>query len=185
MTTRKPGQKRTRTRREHDRQEIARLRLHEYSQLEIAKTLGISLSTVKRELNHLHREWQAESQADTDEALSLELRRLEAVSREAWKGWELSLKEQTTTTEEGDSRKTRTATTSGDPRYLNTLLSAIERRCRILGIDAASKVASTTPDGDEAASGIFVVPAPAASVEEWLTQVQNYQDAKEAESKAH
>lgn len=184
MTTRKPGQKRTRTRREHDRQAIAGLRLREYSQLEIADALGLSLSTVKRELRHLHQEWQAEAQADTNETLSAELKRLEAVSREAWKGWELSLKEQTTTTEEGDSRKTRTTTTSGDPRYLNTLLTAIERRCRILGIDAPSKVA-TTPDGDEAASGIFVVPAPAASVEEWLTQVQNYQDAKEAESKAH
>ena len=185
MPTSQPGQKRTRNRREYDRQEIARLRLREYTQAEIAATMGLSLSTVKRELSHLNQAWQAEARTDTNTAMAMELGRLDAITREAWRGWELSLKSQTATTVGDGSSKTRTTTTAGDPRYLNTLMSAIERRCKIMGIDAPAKLAATTGSGDDIQRGVFVVPAPAGSVSEWMDQVKAYQQSKEAEGTTH
>jgi DNA-binding transcriptional MerR regulator len=185
MPTRQPGQKRTRNRREYDRQEIARLRLREYTQAEIATAMGLSLSTVKRELSHLHQAWQAEARADTSVAMAMELRRLNTITREAWKGWELSLKDQTATTVEDGSTKTKTTTTAGDPRYLNAMMSAIERRCKIMGIDAPAKLAATTGSGEDVQRGIFVVPAPAGSVAEWMDQVHAYEQRKEAEGTSH
>ncbi|MCL1483661.1 MULTISPECIES: helix-turn-helix domain-containing protein [unclassified Marinobacter] len=186
MTTRAPGQKRNRNHREHDRHEIARLRLREYTQIEIANTLNLSLSTIKRELRSLEREWQAEAMADTMAAKAMELRRLDFITREAWKGWELSLVKQTTeTTEEGgrgSRTTTKTASTSGDPRYLNTLMAAMERRCKILGIDASSKIYPASLEAEGVAHGVFVVPAPAASLDEWLEQVNVYQAAKADET---
>ena len=185
MTNRQPGQKRTRSRREHDRQEIARLRLREYTQAEIVEATGLSLSTVKRELGHLHRAWQAEAVADTGVAKVMELKRLDAISREAWKGWELSLRDHTATTTGDGQSKTRTTTTAGDPRYLNTMMSAIERRCKILGIDAPAKAGTATEDESEAQRGVFVVPAQAGSVDEWMDQVKAYQATKEPEGSTH
>lgn len=187
MTTRKPGQKRTKIQREYDRQEIAKLRLREYTQLEIATELNVSLSTVKRELVRLQADWQAEARADTKAVKAIELQRLDAVMREAWKGWDRSLRDsQTKTVEEGGAggkRKAKITTTnsSGDPRYLNAMMTAIERRCRILGIDAPTKVAPTNGEGEDIENGVFVVPAPAASVDDWMAQVNAYKVAKAAE----
>ena len=66
---------------------------------------------------------------------------------------------------------------TGDLRAVDRALRIIERRAKLLGLDAPSKIASTTPDG-EGTQGIFVLPAQAASVDEWLDQAQDYSDQK-------
>ena len=38
----------------------------------------------------------------------------------------------------------------GNPAYLAGVMSCIERRCKILGLDAPTKIAPTAPDGKTA-----------------------------------
>jgi hypothetical protein len=47
---------------------------------------------------------------------------------------------------------------SGDPRAVDTALKIGERRAKLLGLDAPTKVAPTDPTGDKSYSGVLVVP---------------------------
>ena len=62
----------------------------------------------------------------------------------------------------------------GNLQAIDRVLKIIESRARLLGINAPVKVAATTADGEDAPRGVIVVPAPAASVEEWLDQATQW-----------
>ena len=68
--------------------------------------------------------------------------------------------------------------TKGNPKAGMMILRLMERRAKLLGLDAPAKIAQTDSAGDDTESGIFVVPAPAGSVSEWMDQVQAYQTKK-------
>lgn len=70
----------------------------------------------------------------------------------------------------------------GDLLSVDRMLKIMARRAKLLGLDSPTLMAQTTKDGDDVASGVFVVPAPAASLDDWLAQVQAHEQAKEAES---
>lgn len=68
---------------------------------------------------------------------------------------------------------------SGDLRSIDRMVKIIEQRSKLLGLYAPTKLAATNKDGDEdAPQGVFMVPAPAASVEDWLQQVSDYNATK-------
>ena len=52
-------------------------------------------------------------------------------------------------TAQGDIDKEETGVQTGDPRYMTVILNIIERRSKLLGLDAPTKLAPTNPDGDE------------------------------------
>lgn len=68
----------------------------------------------------------------------------------------------------------------GDLKAIDRILKVMERRAKLLGLDAPTKVAATTTDGEDApASGVFIVPSVAGSLEEWMDEVDAYKREKE------
>lgn len=115
--------------------------------------LGVSHITIKKDVDALFEEWRAERQPTFDEAVIKELQKLDRIESQAWDGWEKSCRdaektiEESGATDKGDFIKSRkeVAPQSGDPRFLDVILRAMQRRCTILGIDAPKKIEDVTP----------------------------------------
>lgn len=143
------------------REKVASLYLQGKSQRFIAEQLQTSLGTVNRDLTTLRNHWKQNAAADMDEAIGRELAKLDKLEEQAWESYFLSLK--TTQTHNGQnsrpgqkkgerakkstSQNVTITETAGDPRFLNIVENCIERRCRILGIDAPGKVEVTGKNG--------------------------------------
>jgi len=141
-----------------DRRRIAEMYLHGVLQADIADELHIDQSTVSRDLKALQDEWRASSLIDIDEAKARELARIDELERTYWDGWRRSKEdaeiERKRVTEGGkDGRKyeagTETKGQVGDPRFLQGVQWCIERRCKVIGIDAPTKQEIRVPDGVE------------------------------------
>jgi hypothetical protein len=138
---------------EHRRQQVAQYYLQGWSQGEIARNLGIAQSTVSSDLKAIRRAWRESAVRDFDEAVCCELARLSHLEREAWTGWRRSLDAQETTRivqAEGAKRAEKTVRQSpGDPRFLDLVHRCIAGRRAILGLDAPTRIAPTSPDGTQ------------------------------------
>lgn len=128
---------------------------------EVKKRLNLptySLSTVKHDVDALLREWQAIRIEETDQAIALELQRIDELVKEAWNSWEQSkedyLKEKTklkgtpaigSSTESPNVRTKYVEKTSetlrsvGDPRFLDTINRLLMERRKLLGLYAPEK----------------------------------------------
>ena len=134
-----------------DRRKIADLYLKGWIQADIADELGVNQSTVSRDIKALQKDWLESALVDFNEAKSQELAKIDRLEREYWQAWERSCEDAETVTEKArasrgaekpDSiEKTKQAKgQAGDPRFLNGVQWCIERRCKILGIDAPNKI---------------------------------------------
>jgi len=140
---------RTATKRAADRAVIADRYLRGERQADIAAALGLNQSTVSRDLAALQAEWMARSVEKLDARKAEELARIDALEREYWQAWEASKQPSTKSTQHavrGDKGQpvparavTLTQAREGNPAYLAGVLSCIDRRCKILGIDAPEK----------------------------------------------
>lgn len=145
--------RRTEIEMEHRRGGVAKLYLEGNSLRQIAGRLGCSHQTVKLDMDFMYGEWQQERKPTFDEAVTKELRKLDKLESQAWDGWERSCRdaektiEENGVTEKGDFIKSRkeVAPQAGDPRFLQVILQAMQRRCTILGIDAPKKIEDVTP----------------------------------------
>lgn len=63
----------------------------------------------------------------------------------------------------------------GDLHAMDRVMKAIDRRAKIYGFEAPQKIATTTPDGEEVAQGVVVVPSP-MMLDEWLKQYRETSD---------
>ena len=99
---------------------------------EIAKVVDFHPATVCRDLEKIRCQWLESSIRDFDEAKADELAKIDNLEREHWEAWARSRRE------EGQT---------GDPRFLNGVLKCIERRCKLLGIDALERKEYSGPDG--------------------------------------
>lgn len=173
-----PGEKRNKVQRAAHREQIAELRLKGVTLVKIAEKVGISLPTVKRELRKLEAEWKAQAAANIEEVKARELQKLDLLEAEAWAEWERSKKDWVKKTVQdgkggGKRAKVESGGQCGDPRYLQVILGIRERRAKLLGMDAPSKVAATSPDGkEERPMGFFPVPPP-TTPEAWLQWVES------------
>lgn len=112
-------------------------------------------TTIWRDVQALIDEWQAARLHNMNQALELELEKINRAEFQAWTGWEISLRERTKKVAEkqaggrGPSEKTSMTKeeSTGDPRYLTIILNCIERRCKLLGLDAPEKRVLTGADG--------------------------------------
>ena len=142
--------------------------------LRIAGELGVSERTVRYDLAELSKRWQEEMLQDTDKRKADILHELQAVKREAWKGWDRSLQPTKTRTsnmiksdDENARARPRLAQIkeedgTGDPRFLTTIERVIGREIEILGL------VNRDGDGDGDTRGyIVVVPEKAGSIDEW------------------
>jgi DNA-binding transcriptional MocR family regulator len=143
------------------------------SERTIASELGLSQSTIHRDIEALKQEWLERRLRNRDELLADELRFIGFIQREAISEWRRS-KSQPVTKRSSKSRgfapkptkagekvtptadlllieqQVKSEERLGDPRYLESLAWCSSERSRLLGLHAPAKVAQTTPEGDAA-----------------------------------
>ncbi|HPG40884.1 MAG TPA: hypothetical protein PLP19_18335 [bacterium] len=127
---------------------IAELYLYENrTQTDMAATLGVSRTTIGRYLGELRDAWQKSALMDFDEARKRELAKIEQLETEYWASWKQSLggeerEANTSLADSEDCEQRRERQAAGNPRYLQGVQWCIDKRCEILGINAAKKVES-------------------------------------------
>lgn len=146
------------------RLEIAEMYLKGKYQSEIALELGVNQSTISKSLKAVREEWLKSTLVNFNEAISKELAKVDNLERVYWESWERSLtpfksktvkaKGNPRTEEELKASAEQTLKTedrNGDPRYLQGVQWCIEKRCKLLGLDAPDRVQidwrETLPDG--------------------------------------
>lgn len=143
-----------------DRRRIADLYLQGWIQADIAAECEINQSTVSRDLKALHQQWLDSALVDISFAKAQELAKIDRLEREYWTAWERSCENAETETRKakGKARQYQDEETgqfvaeqpaevtkqskgqAGDPRFLAGVQWCIERRCKLLGIDAPQKL---------------------------------------------
>ena len=125
------------------RQQVASLYLMGWYQTDIAAEVGISQQQVSHDLKAIRAAWHTSMLQDFTAAQAQELERISLVERAAWVSWEKSKQEREITVQEKNNGKTKVSRRlegqTGDPRYLELVLKCSERRCTLLGLDAARK----------------------------------------------
>ena len=140
------GKRRSTAQRARDRRKIADLYLQGWLQADIAGFLGVSPSTISNDLKALQGAWLQSTLMDFDEAKARELAKVDRLEREYWEAWIHSCEDAETIRQEGNPKKdpSRVIKTSkgqaGDPRFLQGVQWCIDKRCKIIGIDAPQKV---------------------------------------------
>lgn len=150
---------------ERDRREIAERYLEGKTQAAIAEYLngraGIGYKLTRQmigyDLKALQSQWRESALINIDEAKAKELAKIDRLEWEYWIAWERSCADAETITEKGkgtgtavqDFEKTiQRRGQAGDPRFLQGVQWCIDRRCKILGVDAPQKVEHAGKDGE-------------------------------------
>jgi len=157
MTT---GPKRTKSQRAADRAATANALVNGERQSRIAQTLDLSESQVSRDAASIRREWRAAAIRDFDEAVSIALAKIDEAERQYWRAWERSKmplivthQQQRNASEDVDNGGAtltvtiRSTERTGTPAFLQGVLTCIDRRCKLLGLDAAQRHEHTGKDG--------------------------------------
>lgn len=174
------GPKRSEIERENDYRRITDLYLQGKTQAEISSIVGVTQQQISYDLATVQRRWKIDTAINLDEAKQKELSRIDTLERTYWDAWMRSAGEHTKTrteqlvttndgsddeskesTEESKPEKkpivlkvvTDTEMLLGVPALLAGVMSCIERRCKLLGLDAPTKIAPTSPDGKEQYDG--------------------------------
>ena len=121
---------------------------------EIAEELGISVSTVSRDLSIMIDEWQANATEAIEQHIAEELERINGLEKTYWEAWYNSLEDEEVLTQKavGSGRKEvtkRKKDQRGDPRFLAGVQWCIEQRCKLLGISAPNRLELTGKGGNE------------------------------------
>lgn len=124
------------------RTQVIKFYLKGWTQVDIARELGVSQATVSNDIRACRKEWRESRIQDTNELIDEELRRLMLLIREAMAGWDASKApiETTKISQVGDRKKAERVVRqqSGDPRFLKVTLEAVRKRFELLGIDPAA-----------------------------------------------
>lgn len=125
------------------RGQVASLYLRGMYQAEIARRFGVDQKQISRDLAYIRKEWMAAAVGNFDARKSRELAKVDEVELAAWDGWrrsqETSKVTEASTTDGNEHAKVIEKSQAGDARFLTVVLQCVERRCKILGIDAAPK----------------------------------------------
>ena len=153
MSKRKGQKPRTRTQIERDRKRISELYLKGWLQAEIAEELHLSQPTVSNDLKAIQKEWLKSTLQDFDKLKARELAKIDNLELVYWEAWERSKDNKKSKTIKLNPRRGQTRATNeniteiktkdedliGDPRFLSGVQWCIDRRCKLLGIDAPEK----------------------------------------------
>ena len=135
---------------EHRRTQVADLYAKGWKQAAIAGEQGVSQATISSDLKAIRKEWMESRVRNTDEAIEEGLKCLDAVEREAWDAWQRSQEPAATTRiiqKNGEKRAEKTVRERpGDPQFLQIVLRVLEKRGKLLGLDAAASAALERPD---------------------------------------
>ena len=165
------AKKRTPIQIEDDRREIASLYLQGKTQQAIAERLCMTRQMVGYDLKAIQRRWREDTSRNLDEDKARELAKLDELERTYWQGWEDSLEQVTTETTSravagggagGGGGVTERAAIrredkQGTPTYLRGVIDCIDRRCKLLGLDAPQKLEHSGVDGGPIQQDISVI----------------------------
>ncbi|WP_114752321.1 hypothetical protein [Pleomorphovibrio marinus] len=154
---------------ERDKNFVAEHYLKGYSvraiALMLSKHVGIekyvSYRTIHNDLNKLLKEWEKDRIDDINKQKLIELEKINKLERTYWMAWDKSIEDyekkskklmgQVGTDKDGNPIKptqqeiqTINMVNFGNPAYLSGVEKCIERRCRILGIDAPERIDVTS-----------------------------------------
>ena len=138
------------------RRVVADMYLSGTVQSEIADELAVNQSTISRDLKALQKAWLESALVDLDEAKARELAKVDNLEREYWTAWERSCEDAETVRQKGapgaegiktESIEKTSKGQAGDPRFLAGVQWCIERRCKIIGIDAPTRSELTGKGG--------------------------------------
>jgi len=137
------------------RRKVANLYLRGAWQPEIAGMVGVSQATVSRDLAVVRKQWLKDAKADYDAKVAEQLAKIDAVELEAWAEWQKSKRRERTkravkTRKTGKPEIEETTTVETllpEARYLEIIHKCIERRCKLLGLDAPERKEIMGPGG--------------------------------------
>lgn len=137
--------KRTTFQLEKDRNETTTLYLEGKTQEFIAEIMGVSRTQITYDLKVIQKRWREQTTVDLDESKAIELARIDNLERVSWMAWERSKEDKETTFtkrgEKGDREASiRREGQSGNPAFLDRISWCIDRRCKLLGLDAPVKL---------------------------------------------
>ena len=141
---------------EHELAQIAAMYLSGKSQFAIASEMGCTQQNISLRLKTIRRRWREATIRDFDELRSEQVAKIDRVELEYWDAWERSKKPRTRKGRKERSGDTNSDESSvvieerdGNPAWLSGVERCIDRRCKLLGLDAPQKIAPTTPDGTQ------------------------------------
>jgi hypothetical protein len=163
--------KRTAFQRERDLERIAELYLQGRTQSEIAGTLAderdyeITQQIISRDLQTIQGRWQEAAEASIDAYKARELAKIDTLERTYWQAWDRSCKARTVTSGvESSGEKTsdrngeetsssmkkaaRSEERDGNPAFLAGVMECISKRCKLLGLDAPTKISTEVSGKD-------------------------------------
>jgi hypothetical protein len=165
---RKTGGKRTKEQRDADMLFEADLFVKGYTYRQIADSVNanirergltytISFQQVHKDVKELLISWKKERFDLIDDYVTSELKKLDRMEQELWAAWEASKDGKRRTKIEGGSieggnisggklKERNLETTHGNPRYMDLLLDVQQRRAKLLGYDAPTKIDIHKPD---------------------------------------
>ncbi len=159
------GPKRSKLEKKRDLARIADLYLDGKEQSEIAEIIGLTQQQVSYDLKKVQAQWLQNTTMNLDAHKAEEIAKTlqtERMYRDIYHKSLNDFKAQTATlrTEKPDGKKDKekdkplpviqvihTENRNGDPRALDGILKCIERRCKLLGLDAPQKQEHTGKDG--------------------------------------
>ncbi|MDO6466793.1 hypothetical protein [Neptunomonas phycophila] len=147
---------------ENRRSEVARQYLQGTYQCDIAVAVGVSVPTIERDLRVIRDRWIKSAIRDFDQIRAEQLAKLDLIESQLWEQWQRSCETIIKTRKEkreatkfpGTNNTIEKIEQSGDPRYMMGILNIIERRCKLMGLDAPTKVAPTDPSGTKPYDGL-------------------------------
>ena len=133
--------------------EVAKLMREGKVYREIRDILGISLGTIKNDVEDIIGEWRTLQAEEYNEHVTAELYRLLQIDEQAAEQWEESkTRKRTKTTAHGAGENmmitTEVITSVPDPKYLDIRADISTKICRLLGLEKPIKIAQTDPSGD-------------------------------------
>ena len=104
---------------------------------EIATRLGVSREQVTYDVRIIKDRWQARTTMDLTDAKSLEVAKIDRLERVYWEAWELQCLPDLLKDKAGE---VHVLPQTGDPALLAGILKCIDRRCKLLGLDAPLQI---------------------------------------------
>lgn len=138
------------------RLKVSDLYLRGEHQTAIAKELGVDQATISRDLTELRKEWLERSINNIDQKKAIELAKIDKLELEYWDAWVRSGEQFKSKVTKGrgvgDTGRVveqiiKNEDRVGDPRFLDGVMSCIERRCKLLGLDAPTRGEYSGPGG--------------------------------------
>jgi len=125
------------------RKNVATRYLRGQTQWEIARAFEVTQQTISLDLKAIQAEWLAQAALDRGEWTARELAKIDQVELSAWMAWAKSQENAEILRAKMRGEQSETEKISkgqaGDARFLEIVLKCVERRCKILGLDAPKK----------------------------------------------